>query len=286
MSTTLQADPRTDALVALGHTRFEGEVYLALQEVGTSTAYGVARQAGLNKANTYKALEALSRKGSVELVDDEERQWRAVPTDELLAQFERRSRTSVLRARRVLRPGRGTVPDSRVFRLGTVDAVYERARSMLASATSVVAVDAFPVPLHELRPGILDAIDRECEVCIRTYEPTRVGSAKVYQATQAIPAQWPGHLLTLAVDGRACLVAFITVDGLGLRDAFVTENPLMSMVMQNGVVGEALFGHLSSRIDSGDDAQAVARGLAEDSRVLEPADLPGRALLRSMRSVK
>jgi len=271
-----------DALGGLGFTRFEGEALLALQDLGVCTAYAVAKAAGLNKANTYKALESLSRKGAVDLVDDEERQWRAVSNEELIAQAGRRHQEAMARAQAALPSRKAAAPDPRVFRLGSTSAVYQRASTLIHRASAVVAVDAFPTPLATLASDLTAAAKRGCTLSVRAYAPTEIPGAHVFLAPnhEQIVDDWSGELLTVSVDGQATLIAFFDRDGQGLRDAFVTENGLLSMVLHNGVVGEALFGDLVRRVHDGEDVRAAADDLIAISGELEPPSLPGRSALR------
>jgi len=277
----LQSDIN-NALAGLGFSAFESEVLLALQGLGVCTAYAVAKSAGLNKANTYKALESLSRKGAVDLVDDEERHWRAVPAEELLAQAGRRHQEAMSRARSAMLPRDGLPRDHRVFRLASASAVFERAGALIRRASAVVAVDAFPTPLGLIASELSTAAERGCALSVRCYAPTEIPGAHIFLAPdyQRVVDDWSGEWLTVAVDGMATLIAFFAPGGEAVRDAFVTENPLLSMVLHNGVIGESLFGDLVRRIRGGEEAQVVADDLIAISREVEPSTLPGRSTLR------
>jgi sugar-specific transcriptional regulator TrmB len=66
-----------EVLVELGLSKNEAAVYLKLSELGTSSAYKVARESGIFKANTYDALKRLAEKG---LVSKEEIEGKVVYT--------------------------------------------------------------------------------------------------------------------------------------------------------------------------------------------------------------
>src|ERR1700730_2132659 len=89
----IDLESSAQALVALGFSGFEAEVYVRLlAEPQPVTGYKVAQVLGKPVANTYKALESLSNKGAVIIDDGANRMCRAVAADELLSKLERRFR--------------------------------------------------------------------------------------------------------------------------------------------------------------------------------------------------
>ena len=60
----------TDALVDAGLTNAEARVYLALLELGSTTAGPVIKKAGLHRGTTYQVLQRLLEKGHQSLLAD------------------------------------------------------------------------------------------------------------------------------------------------------------------------------------------------------------------------
>src|SRR3954454_24931874 len=82
-------DSSINALVGLGFTGLEAEIYTALLAESPVTGYRVAQAIGKPAANVYKAIASLEAKGAVLVDDGASRVCRAVPPDELLARLER-----------------------------------------------------------------------------------------------------------------------------------------------------------------------------------------------------
>lgn len=84
-SSVQRANPRRPALPVatalreLGFTDYEARAYAALAIRQPATAYEIAKQAGLPRANVYSALRALEAKGAIQPVT--ERPVRYVPVD-------------------------------------------------------------------------------------------------------------------------------------------------------------------------------------------------------------
>ncbi len=69
-----------DHLTELGFSGAEAAVYVALLQEPKATGYRIARLAGKPVPNTYKALDALHKKGAI-IVDETGREFYAVSTD-------------------------------------------------------------------------------------------------------------------------------------------------------------------------------------------------------------
>ncbi|MCP4685861.1 MAG: TrmB family transcriptional regulator, partial [bacterium] len=126
------ADLDLAPLVQLGLTRLEAEIYTFLLEKSPATGYGIAKGTGKPTANTYKALESLHNKGAIIVDDSEARLCRAVPTDELLDNFQHRFETVRNQAQTEFRKLKAAPGDSRVYQLKTPEQLVQRYRKMLS----------------------------------------------------------------------------------------------------------------------------------------------------------
>ena len=78
------------SLEETGMTKTEAATYLALLKRGSSTAYKIAKDAHIYKANTYAALENLAKKGLVMKNEKKGKQlFTALPPEELVQNLER-----------------------------------------------------------------------------------------------------------------------------------------------------------------------------------------------------
>jgi len=270
-----------EALSDLGFTSLEARAYLTLVDGGPATAYAVARETGANKANTYKALEALARKGAVALEDDETRVWSAVPHEELLAALEHDHRARTALARRLLRsrPRRGD--DDRVLRLHAPSAVFERARGMLGEATDRVLIDAFPAPLEELVDAVTAAAERGVTAAARTYGDHELGSVRVFPSEDpAIADHWPGQWLAVAVDARQLLLAYLSDDLTEVHQAIWSASPHLALAYTDAMSAELVLGDAlrSFARDPRAAAEILARA-GEDARRYSSSGSPGQRFL-------
>jgi sugar-specific transcriptional regulator TrmB len=67
----------TDALQRIGLSRYEALVFVNLARAGAATASEVAKASGVNRVQTYRALESLEARGLVEVTLDRPRRYAA-----------------------------------------------------------------------------------------------------------------------------------------------------------------------------------------------------------------
>ena len=67
----------------LGFTDYEARIYVQLLKTSPATAYEIAKAAGVPRANTYAALEALAQRGAVLPVNEEPLRYIAAPPKSL-----------------------------------------------------------------------------------------------------------------------------------------------------------------------------------------------------------
>ncbi len=205
----------TQHLVALGFTELEAEVYVFLLREAPATGYRVAQGIGRTAANTYKALEALEKRGAVMMEDAEPRLCRPVPPAELLRSLERAFTQHRQKAAQALGRLGGGASDDRVYQLRTPAQVYERCRTLLAEARQIVLMDIFPLPLAELRDEVEEAVARGVRVGVLAIEPVALAGAEVVVNHEAenVRSHWPGQWVNLAADSVQQVHALTTPDG-------------------------------------------------------------------------
>ncbi len=242
----------TQHLVALGFTELEAEVYVFLLREAPATGYRVAQGIGRTAANTYKALEALEKRGAVMMEDAEPRLCRPVPPAELLRSLERAFTQHRQKAAQALGRLGGGASDDRVYQLRTPAQVYERCRTLLAEARQIVLMDIFPLPLAELRDEVEEAVARGVRVGVLAIEPVALAGAEVVVNHEAenVRSHWPGQWVNLAADSVQQVHALTTPDGSEVVHATWSRSAFLAHLYQSGLLGEIT-------------ASAVRRALAE-----------------------
>ena len=107
-----------DALEVLGLNDKQAAVYVALLQLGKSSAYGVATKSGLKKPTTYVVLDELVKKGLVHKIPRAKKQhFAARPPEEVFAVAEERLETakSILPELTALAGTRGAQVRARYF---------------------------------------------------------------------------------------------------------------------------------------------------------------------------
>jgi sugar-specific transcriptional regulator TrmB len=184
------------ALEGLGFTRVEAEVYVYLVHNSPATGYRIAKAIDRTRGATYKVLESLANRGAVEANGGRARLWRAVPAEEFLRQLEDRFNKDKLRADEALKMLEPAPLDSRIYRLQSVDQVYERARRMLETCEKNAFLISYPDPLAHLGEAARAALARGVRLTLLVYEDTDLPGALVirtcgdHPSPQRFPVKW------------------------------------------------------------------------------------------------
>lgn len=198
-------------LTSLGFTEIEAKVYCELLRGGPATGYRLAQAIGKAQANTYKALSTLAVKGAVLADNGEPKSYRATPAAELMAaldrDFERRRQMAETSLAELEAPS----ADDKIYQLRTVGQVFEKARSMIASARSTILFDLWPGPLTELSGVLAAAQARGVAVSGVGYEAGADFPFRTVRSRTAefVTSRWPGSQVTLVVDAQEFLLAVI-----------------------------------------------------------------------------
>ncbi len=237
--TRLDPEP-IDALVELGFTGLEAEVYSFLLRESPATGYRVAQAIGKPAANTYKAIESLEGKGVVIVDESENRLCRAIPAEELLARLERQFSRKRERAAGALARMKPAESDDRVYQLRTREQVLERCRAMLARAQVTALVDAFPEPMTEIQGAIQDAATRGITLGVKAYRPIAIEGVEVFvdpNGERTIQS-WPGQWINVVADGREHLITFLSRDGRDVNQAIYSGSAYLSWVYHSALAAE------------------------------------------------
>jgi sugar-specific transcriptional regulator TrmB len=267
-------DEAVRALVALGFTGLEAEVYACLARESPATGYRVAQTLGKPVAGIYKTIESLVNKGAVMVEEGASRLCRAMPPDELLGRLERHFRERKSAAERALAELPGAPEDDRVYQLRSLDQVFERGRAMIEAAERLVVVDGFLLPLERLRPELEGAAARGVRVAVLTYEAAEFAGARMIrfgQQNHPLITTFPGSWLNLVVDGSELLLAFFTRPADRLQLAVWSRSPFLAWSLHAYMISE--FNYLTTLNDP--DTPPETRRVAQRHRRFFPLDVPG-----------
>jgi sugar-specific transcriptional regulator TrmB len=272
----MSTDGGIEALVELGFSRLEAEVYTLLLRESPATGYRVAQAIQRPAANVYKAIEALAAKGAVLVDDGTTRMCRAVPQSELLRQLAARFAERRSRAAKELAGIAKPAHDDRVYQLGSREQTLTRVREMLGRARKVVLVAAHPSPLEALRGDLERTAARGVDVAVKTYVDVTLAGIEVIVSTQSeeLVTSWPGAELNVVVDGNEHVLALLPHTGEGVVQAVYSASAYLSFVHHNGLATELALTALARKVLSGAPQSELRRVLAT---IRHPMSTPGAA---------
>jgi sugar-specific transcriptional regulator TrmB len=263
-------------LVKLGLTQMEAGVYAYLLVHPSATGYAVAKALGKPAPYVYRAMESLVRQGAVLVDDSRSHLHRAVPFEEFLDQLKRRFELQCVQATERMRQLAPPREDDRVYRLSTVDQVFERCRGMLSAAKAVVYLDIFPDPLARLREEITAAARRKVRIAILSHEPVDLPVAwtTVFPRERLVKG-WPRQWIRLAVDGTEHLIALLTEDGREIYQAVWTAGPILAYMQTRSLGSEILVNSLQCTLESVAPVESAQAQLRRWEKLFLSRLLPG-----------
>ena len=243
------------SLESLGLTQIEALAYTYLVANPSSTGYRVARGIGKPTANTYRALESLSRKGAVLQDRATTPSFRALTPDDLLARLEHdfmKRKSAAAEKLAKLQPDEG---DERIYALSSPDQVLTRARIVLASARKLVLIDTMTTHATAFENEIAEARNRRVRVLIRD------------------GVRSPGTLpsLRMVADAREVLLAAFDHDEARVREAFWTRSAFLARSMHNAIASELCCARIEAMMADGlsvDEVEAVVEEWRETRRMV------------------
>ena len=275
--------PPTKSLTALGLTGLEAEVYIHLLQHSPDTGYGVAKALRRTAPNIYKAIETLEAKGAL-LVDRGDTQTvRAVPAEEFLAGLEDRFSRLRRQAAESLARIPESAPDARVYQIVTREQLFEQCRGLLRSATEVVLVDAFPLPLEVLRDDLAETAARGVDVFVKVYAPAQVDGVELVLEPEheRVLGRWPEPWIDCIADASDYALGLLSPDGGRVLQAVRSGSPYLAYLHHSRLACELAYTVLKAAL-TGDVGvlDAELRKLYERTRRYFAPDAPGFTALR------
>jgi sugar-specific transcriptional regulator TrmB len=250
-----------DHLSELGFSGAEAAVYVALLQEPKATGYRIARLAGKPVPNTYKALDALHKKGAI-IVDESGRgrTYTALPVNEFFDGMKRRLDTMRGHLEEELKGLTAGAVEGGIYQLTTPDQVYGRAKTMLREAKGVALVDIFPGPLRHLRGDLEAAAKRGLKIWVMIYEPGAVKGCEVIAPKK--PAMqlevWKADWMNVVVDSKEALYSLLKKDGSAVERAVWIKDPYLAMQAFSGAFHEFAFDRAGQLIWSGKSKDEIA----------------------------
>jgi sugar-specific transcriptional regulator TrmB len=198
-------------LTPFGFTPTESLVYEVLLREGPGTGYGIARSAGLARANAYSALESLVTKGGARVEGGRPRQYRAESPSGLIARISNSHGLALERLGLELEAVSAADTPS-VVELQSGRSVLQLINHDTARASRSVALllppDAYPLLAPALRRPV------SAGVAVSYWSTGHVSLDFADVQVVAGDADWPGMPIIMAVDDRSAILGSRTGDSV------------------------------------------------------------------------
>jgi sugar-specific transcriptional regulator TrmB len=192
-------------LTHFGFTPTESLVYEVLLTSGPGTGYGIARSAGLARANAYSALEGLVAKGAARVEGGRPRQYRPEAPAGLIARIAHNHGLALDRLSTDLETI--AVPSTpTVVEIESGRAVLQLITHDVARASRSVGLLAPPDAYPLLSPALRRPVSAGLPVSLWSTAPVDLGFAPVELASG--DHGWPGMPIIAVVDDHSAIVGF------------------------------------------------------------------------------
>ena len=255
----MEATDGIDAVKALGFTQLESEIYVHLLGVTAASGYAIAQAISKPAANVYKAINTLEKKGAILVDETKTRLCSAVPAEELLNALQNSFMSQKQRASQVLRSIETDPADDKVYRLKRPEQVFEKCRSLLASAEKIVLIDAFLPALEMLQAEIQATAERNVSVAVHSYGETDLPGAQIFKNPKGelTRERWQGQWINLIVDGREFVMSYLADDLSEVYQAVWSNSPYISWIYHSALLTELQLSALKNELARETDLPAI-----------------------------
>lgn len=236
------------ALVELGLTPAEAEVYAFLLSESPATGYRIAQAIGRPVGNVYKAVEALEAKGAALVADDDDhRVARAVPLAHFAALLRDRVQTACAAAQSAADSLSVKSPpadfDDRVYRLTGAGQFIARARALIDEAATFLLALGAPAAYDPIADALVAAAARGIPVAVKSLVPIDLPGVRVIEDHRGQTALFnaPGHWLSINADGGQVLEAMLDPDTGDVLTGYWTRHPLIAWTSYTGLYSRLIL---------------------------------------------
>lgn len=239
----------------LGFTDYEARIYMQLLKASPATAYEVSKAAGVPRANTYAALEALAQRGAVLPVNEEPLRYVAASPKTFFESISRQTRSLCSdMSERLLAVGPAN-SDYHVWMSHGDVAVQEKIEAMIAESCGSIWIKAADDVIRRHKPSLQKAASRgvaimivlfgkdpdefrfnkDCKVYIHESDGTRMGTAD--------------NLFTIAVDQQRMLTANMEGEVMAAHTGCPPIVTMALSLIRHDLYMSEIFGRFGSQIE-------------------------------------
>lgn len=219
----MSATEAVDALQRLGLSKYEAEVFVALQRVEVGTARDVAELADVPRSQVYGAADDLAERGLVDVQQSSPKRYRAVSLEAARERLRRAFEREQERAFGALEALESRVPatEERKEQLWTLtgsDTVSSRVEELVREAEEEVVYGSEHDLLDEDLIDVLTTAASDTSVTVASTDPATIAAVEdtPIETIPLPPEIEPDELPVgrfLVVDGETILMGMIDPDG-------------------------------------------------------------------------
>ncbi len=259
--TTIPSAPEREQLArqlqSLGLTEYESRSLLALLERNPATAYEVAKNAGLPRANVYSALEGLAKKGAVQPVNESPARY--VPVDP--AVFLSRLAAQTNDVCRELAESLATITPQRdaeyVWSLSSVEHVHAKMRELIEHAEKHIWLKGDVRNLRETLASLKAAGARGVSIVIVLFgskadqqDLETSDNIRVYlHEGSGTAVGMSEHLVSMTTDFSSALTANLNTGGYGVYTQNIPVVVIVESLIRHEIYMAEIFKHFGHEIE-------------------------------------
>jgi HTH-type transcriptional regulator, sugar sensing transcriptional regulator len=239
----------------LGFTDYEARIYIQLLKASPATAYEVAKAAGVPRANTYAALEALAQRGAVLPVNEEPLRYVAASPKTMLEGISRQTRALCSDLSDRLLAVAPANSDDHVWMTHGEMAVQEKIEAMIAESQHSIWIKAADDVIRRHKAALQKAaargvalmivlfgkdadefrFNKDCRVFIHESDGTRMGTAD--------------NLFTIAVDQKRMLTANMEGEVMAAHTGCPPIVTMALSLIRHDLYMAEIFGRFGAQIE-------------------------------------
>jgi len=225
----------------LGFNALEAEVYVALLKHGPQTAYKVGKLLNRPTANVYKAVDVLANSGAIEIEEGDIKICKAIPIKALTQQLQRSYKNKIDSAVDQLSVIKPEINEEGIYKLQTVESVFQRVNEMLKRCTNIAVIDSFPKPLEIIGSDLNKLAKKGIDVFVEAYDEIELDksiSISMPVVRNESLKYWNAQQLNVAIDGKEMLVAIFNADLTEVIQATYSNSNYLACIMFIGLLNE------------------------------------------------
>lgn len=249
-----------DAMMGLGFTALEAQVYAALLAESPTTGYRVAQLIGKPAANTYKSLQTLEGKGAIAVEGGDPKRYVPTPLEDLLEGIARQQAAQRALAASALRELTTQGTDDRVHLLRTAASAEAKAVAVIDQARSVVVATMVGVLVPAVLEALVQAAARGADVAV---------AGSVVGVVEGIEIlAWDGDGVSqvqVVADGRQSVNLVYGPGGEFVHGSWTSSEPLAQLAHQ-GIAARLCLLNVAERVAEGAGPKRMNRALNSERR--------------------